>query len=61
MSKEVMMKKGPEKKTTVILPEELWRRARVRAAETDTDLRSVVIEALELLLSRPASKKGGAR
>lgn len=45
-------------KLTVEIPKELWRRARVRAAETDSDLRSVVIEALELMLGTKA-KKGG--
>jgi hypothetical protein len=45
-------------KLTVEIPRELWRRAKVRAAETDSDLRSVVIAALELMLgARP--KKGG--
>lgn len=48
------MKKS--KKTTIVIPEDLWRRARVRAAETDRDFRSVVIEALEQLLSKPAKK-----
>jgi hypothetical protein len=47
-------------KLTVVVPRELWRRARVRAAETDVDLRTVVIRALEAFLaSRP--KKGGER
>ncbi len=43
-------------KLTVEIPRDLWRRAKVRAAETDRDLRSVVIEALEALLAK--SKKG---
>lgn len=42
----------------VEVPRELWRRAKVRAAETDRDLRQVVIEALEATLGKP-SKKGG--
>ena len=46
------------KKTTLVLPADLHRRARIRAAEMDTDLRSIVIAALEEYLSRPA-KKGG--
>lgn len=44
-------------KLTVEIPRDLWRRAKVRAAETDTDLRSVVIEALERLLAE--RRKGG--
>ena len=45
---------------TVELPRDLWRRARMRAAETDRDLRDVVIEALETLLGAKP-KKGGKR
>ena len=42
----------------VEIPRDLWRRAKVHAAQTDSDLREVVIEALEQLLgSKP--KKGG--
>ena len=46
-------------KLTVEIPKELWRRAKVRAAETDRELRSVVIEALEAALGKP--KKEGKR
>jgi hypothetical protein len=46
-------------KTTVDLPEALWRTAKVRALDERTDLRSVIIEALTAhLKTRP--KKGGA-
>jgi hypothetical protein len=45
---------------TVEIPKELWRRARVRAAETDRDLREVVIEALEAMLGKPTKKGGGS-
>lgn len=55
------MKGLPGRKTTIVLPEALWRRARLRAAETDTDLRTVVIQALELFLAKPVAKKGGVR
>jgi hypothetical protein len=48
----------PDKKTTILIPADLHRRARIRAAETDTDLRTIVIKALEEFLSRP-TKKGG--
>ena len=33
-------------KTTVDLPEELWRRAKIRAMDERTDLRAVIIAAL---------------
>jgi hypothetical protein len=51
------MKEG-KKKTTIVIPADLHRRARIRAAETDTDFRSIVIRALEEYLMKPA-KKGG--
>lgn len=50
--------KGPDKKTTIVIPAEIHRRARIRAAETDTDFRTIVIRALEEFLSKPA-KQGG--
>jgi hypothetical protein len=37
-------------KTTVDLPEALWRAAKIRALDEHTDLRSVVIAALERYL-----------
>ena len=42
----------------VEVPRELWRRVKIRAAETDRDLRQVVIDALEAALG-PKAKKGG--
>jgi hypothetical protein len=42
----------------VEIPRELWRRAKVRAAETDKDLRELVMEALENHLAGK-TKKGG--
>jgi hypothetical protein len=49
-------------KTTILIPRELWRRAKVRAAETDADFRRVVIAALEAYLGGGRSpKKGGRR
>jgi hypothetical protein len=41
-------------KMTVLVPKGLHRRAKVRAAETDVDMRDVVIAALEEFLSTPA-------
>jgi hypothetical protein len=37
-------------KTTVDLPQELWRAAKIRAMDDHTDLRSVVIAALRAYL-----------
>lgn len=43
-------------KTSVWLPEALWKRAKVAAVEERLDLRDVIIAALEAFL---AKKKGG--
>ena len=40
-------------KTTVELPQELWRAAKIRAMDEHTDLRSVVIAALGAYLRIP--------
>lgn len=45
-------------KTTVDLPEELWRAAKIRAMDGRTDLRSVIIEALTALLKTKPKKEG---
>jgi hypothetical protein len=42
----------------VEVPRDLWRKAKIRAAETDRDLKDLVIEALENYLGAK-SKKGG--
>jgi hypothetical protein len=42
--------KAAEVKTTVLLPERLWRAAKIRAATDRTDLRQVIIAALSLYL-----------
>jgi hypothetical protein len=39
-----------QKKTSLVLPATLHRKARIRAAQDDTDFRSVVIAALERYL-----------
>lgn len=39
-------------KTTLELPEPLWREAKIRAMDERSDLRSVVIEALESFLKK---------
>lgn len=41
-------------KTTVELPEELWRKAKIRAMDDRSDLRSVIIAALETHLKKAA-------
>ena len=39
-------------KTTLLMPEELWRRAKIRALEEHRDLRDLLLEGLELVLKR---------
>lgn len=43
-------------KTTLLMPEELWRRAKVRAMEERRDLRDLLLDGLELVLKRKGSK-----
>ena len=42
-------------KTTVDIPEALYRRAKIRAAEDGTTLRALLLTSLAALLDRPAS------
>jgi hypothetical protein len=49
-------KEGTHVKTTVELPEEIWRAAKIRAMDERTDFRSVVIVALEAYLKTKAKK-----
>ncbi len=53
-----MLKEG-QTRMTVEIPIELHRRAKIRAVEVGTDLRSLVIEALERVLAERKPKKGG--
>jgi hypothetical protein len=47
---------GPTVKTTVDLPEEVWRTAKIRAMDERTDLRSVIVAALRAYLNlRPGA------
>lgn len=39
-------------KTTLLMPEDLWRRAKVRAMEERRDLKDLLLEGLELVLER---------
>jgi hypothetical protein len=48
-------------KTTVVLPADLWERAKMHAVRERTDLRLVVIAALEAYLPKNADGKRGAR
>lgn len=45
-------------KTTMVLPRELWKAAKIRAVEEDADLNAVVIAALERYLGT-GRKEGG--
>ena len=45
--KSSVKKKGPTMKTTIELPEELWRAAKIRALDKPGGFRRVVIAALE--------------
>jgi len=45
-------------KTTIDLPRDLWRAAKIRALDEGRDLRSIMIDALKAYLKRP--KGGGA-
>lgn len=51
-------------KTTVELPGDLWREAKIRAMDDRTDLRTVFIRALEAYLGlppKPVTRRGRAR
>jgi hypothetical protein len=61
----VKAKTGPPSiKTTISLPESLWRAAKIRAMDDRTDLRTVLIEALQRYLAHEAPhqapRKGAA-
>ena len=43
-------------KTTLLMPEELWKRAKIRAMEEHRDLRDLLLEGLELVLKRKGGK-----
>jgi hypothetical protein len=59
-SKRSRMAKPDLIRLNVEISRELWRRAKIRAAETEKDLREIVIEALENYLGAK-SKRGGGR
>lgn len=45
-------------KTTVDIPDALYRRAKIRAAEEGTTLRALLLTSLVVALGRPASSAG---
>ena len=48
---------APMVKTTLLMPEELWRRAKIRALEENRDLRDLLIEGLEVVLKHARGGK----
>lgn len=48
---------GDTVKTTVELPGDLWRAAKIRAMDERSDLRTVLIRALEEYLRTPAAAR----
>lgn len=44
-------------KTTMVLPKELWKAAKIRAVEEDADLNGVVIAALEAYVKVRARRR----
>ena len=44
-------------KTTVLLPELLWRAAKIRAMDERSDLRQVIIAALEAYLKKSGKER----
>ncbi len=50
-----------EKKTSITVPPDLWRRAKVAAAERDTTIHDLLIRALERELTTPARPAGKGR
>ena len=44
-------------KTTLLMPEDLWRQAKIRALEEKRDLRELLIEGLEIVLKRGKKAK----
>ncbi len=45
-------------RTSLELPEALWRKAKQRALDERTDLRALMIKGLEQVLARKLKKKG---
>ena len=54
-----MAERADTVKTTIELPGELWRKAKMRAVDERTDLRSVVIAALDAYLKLRVVRREG--
>jgi hypothetical protein len=52
-------KAGDVVKTSLVLPEPLWRRMKLYGLEQKMDLRDIVVAAVEAYLPKP--RKGGER
>ncbi len=48
-------------KTSFLLPKDLWKRAKIRAAQEDTSLGQLVRKAIEEYLGKEESKKKGRK
>ncbi len=46
----------PMKKTTIRLPEDVWRAARIRALDENRDFQDLVADALQRYLKKPTLK-----
>ena len=57
MSPKGKPREGVNVKTTVDLPQELWRAAKMRAIEEGADLRRIIITALNQYLKRKQTKR----
>jgi len=48
-------------RTTIRVPEDLWRRVKIRAIDEGTSVQEIVTVALKAYLKAPVRKTGGAR
>jgi hypothetical protein len=44
-------------KTTVVLPRDVWKRAKLRAIDEESDLSALIVKALEAYLKSKAGKE----
>jgi post-segregation antitoxin (ccd killing protein) len=49
--------KAERLKTTVVLPRDLWKRARIKAVEEETDLSTLIAKAIEAYLTSKPRKE----
>ncbi len=45
-------------RTSLVLPESLWQRAKIRAVHERTDLRALLIQGLEMILRQKPKREG---